>query len=147
MIKLPDWIPDFIRPVLENLLENPACIDGERHTVFEQLVRDERMKPVYEQFVRRNRETGEFLYPASTRAGDQSSDDAQRTAIRELLQLAISAAADRISVSKLHEIEKAKERWKGHATQLRALAHDMELAIKLGALGLDDPPVSGFGPA
>jgi hypothetical protein len=43
-----------------------------------------------------------------------------------------------------HEIEKAKERWKGHATQLRALAHDMELAIKLGALGLDDPRFPGL---
>jgi hypothetical protein len=143
MIKLPDWIPDLVRPILEKLSENPACLGG-RRTVFEQLVSDGRMKPVYEQFVRRNRETGEFLYPASTRAKGQSADDAQRTAIRELLQLTVSAAGDRISVSKLDDIEKAKERWEGHATQLRALAHDMELALKLGALGLDDPRFPGL---
>jgi hypothetical protein len=56
----------------------------------------------------------------------------------------VSAASDRLSVSKLDEIEKARAQWADHATRLRALAHDMELAFDLGALGLDDPKFPGL---
>jgi hypothetical protein len=97
------------------------------------------MQNVYDEFLRHDRKTDAFLRPARNPAPGRSAEEAQLAAIREVLQLTISAAADRISVSKIEEIEAARLRWSTDATRLRFLAHDIELAASLGALGIDDP--------
>ncbi len=52
--------------------------------------------------------------------------------------MAARSAGDRITVSKIEEIEAAKLRWADDAKRLRMLAHDLELAAELGSLGIDD---------
>jgi hypothetical protein len=143
-MNLPDWTPVFLQPLLERMDRHPSC-SGHRRAVFERLVTDPKMRMVYDEFVRRDRKTGEFLHRAKNRADEQSVEDAQMSAIREVLQLTVSAASDRISVSKLEQIEEAQQRWGNIATRLRELAHDMELAAKLEMLGLDDPVSKALG--
>ncbi|MFT4115983.1 hypothetical protein [Bradyrhizobium sp.] len=133
---LPAWIPDLLKPVLEEI-KSAACVSRHRF-IFDRLLNDSRMRPVYQEFVRRDRKTGRFLNAARARP-DQSDDEAQIAAVREIIQLAISAASDRISVSKLSEIEAAKLNWRSHATLLRTIARDITLAIEFGSLGFDDP--------
>jgi hypothetical protein len=142
-MKFPSWTPELVRPILEQMHAHPAC-SGQRRLVFERVLDDPKMRPVYDEFLRRDRKSGKFFHPARSPYDGQSPEEAQLSAIREVLQLTVSAASDRISVSKLDEIEKARERWMDHATRLRALAHDMELACELGALGLDDPKFPGL---
>ncbi|MET4218174.1 hypothetical protein ABIB00_003391 [Bradyrhizobium sp. LB14.3] len=137
-MNVPGWIPELVRPILELMSANPACT-GQRRPVFDRLLEDPRMQPVFNEFLRRDRETGDFLYPAKFRNSNQSSEDAQVAAIREVLQLAISAASDRISVSKTEQIDEAGQRWSDQAAQLRIIAHDMALEAELGMLELDDP--------
>jgi hypothetical protein len=137
MISLPDWTPEYVRPLLLEMDVHPAC-SGARRVAFEQVVHDERMKLVYDQFLRRNRQTGAFLHPAKKQASDQSADQAQQAAIREVLRLTVSAAGDRMSVSKLEQLEMARQQWGDISLQFRGLAHDMELASERGLLGLDD---------
>jgi hypothetical protein len=142
-MNLPKWVPEPVKPLLEQLNTNSAC-RGRRRPIFDRLAEDQRMRPVYyELFVRRDRETGDFLYPAKSQNSNQSAEDAQVAAIREVLLATINAASDRLSVSKVEEIEDAKRRWGDDATRLRALAHDMGLAAELEMLGFDDP-VSQF---
>lgn len=135
-MNVPSWIPELVRPILELMSANPACT-GRRRPVFDRLLEDPRMQPVFNEFLRRDRETGDFLYPAKFRNSEQSSEDAQVTAIREVLQLTISAASDRISVSKIEQIDEAGQRWSDQAAQLRIIAHDMALEAELGMLELD----------
>jgi hypothetical protein len=137
MITLPDWTPTFVRPLLKQLDLNPAC-KGQRRIAFERLVNDKRMHAVYDQFSRRDRKSDTFLYPAKKRAHKQTFEQAQLAALRQVLQVTISAAGDRVSVSKLEQLDDARERWGELASQLRALARDLDLAIDLGQLGLDD---------
>jgi hypothetical protein len=143
MTVFPDWTPELVKPLLEQLDINPAS-SGHRRDVFNHVLADPRMEAVYDEFLRRDRKLGTYLHPAREIPEGQTADEAQLSAIRQALQLAVSAAGDRISVSKLDEIEKAKEKWKDHAERLRSLAHDMELAFQLGALGLDDPTFPGL---
>ncbi len=134
---LPNWIPEPVRPLLKQLDANPAC-SGRRRPVFDRLLKNPRMRPVYGVFLQMNRGTGNYRYAAKNRGSDQSTEEAQVSAIREVLQVTISAASDFITVSKIEQIEEAKQRWDDDATRLRVLAHDMDLAAELGRLGLDD---------
>jgi hypothetical protein len=84
MINLPDWTPEYVRPLLTQLDRNRAC-SGDRRVAFERLVNNKRMKSAYEQFFRRDRKTGAFLYPAKTRKRNQTYQDAQLAALREVL--------------------------------------------------------------
>jgi hypothetical protein len=136
-MNLPSWIPEPIRPVLLQMNADPACA-GRRRTVFDRLLQNPRMQPVYSVLLQLDRETGNYRYAARARKSDQSAEEAQAAAIREVLQLTISAASDCISVSKIEQIEEAKQRWDEDATRLRVLAHDMDLAAELGMLGLDE---------
>jgi hypothetical protein len=104
----------------------------------ERLKADSRMEVVYDEFLRRDRQTGGFFHPCLGLSEASSAEEAQLAAIRDLLQLVISAAGDRITVSKIEEIEAAKLRWDDDARRLRMLAHDLELAAELGSLGIDD---------
>ena len=97
------------------------------------------MEPVYHEFLRRDRETGIFLHPAKRQGDGQADEETQVVALGEILKVTISAASDRISVSKIAQIAEAKQRWGGNAKLLRDLAHDMELAAELGMLGINDP--------
>jgi hypothetical protein len=97
----------------------------------------------YEEFLRRDRQTGKFFNLPLGSAEDRSAEDAQLAAIRQILELVISAAGDKIAVSKIEEIEAAKLRWQDDAKRLRLLAHDIELAAELGMLGIDDPESRG----
>jgi hypothetical protein len=82
------------------------------------------MQPVFQEFLRQDRETGTFLHPAKMRTDFQSEEDAQLSAIRQVLQVAVTAASDYMSVSKVEEIDAAKERLKDDASRLREIAHD-----------------------
>jgi hypothetical protein len=137
MIALPDWIPAFVRPLLRELDRNPAC-KGQRRVAFERLISDKRMKPVYDQFLRRNRNTTDFFFPARERKSNQTPEQAQLLALREVLRVAVSSAGDRISVSKQEQLDDARKQWGHLATQLRALAGDLALASEHGQLGLSD---------
>jgi hypothetical protein len=132
------WIPEPVRPLLEHLNANPACA-GRRRPFFERLLEDPRMQPVYHVFLRRNRETGTFLHSARNRSCDQSTEEEQVAALGEVLKVTINAASDCMSVSKIEQVEEAKQRWDDEAKRLRMLAKDMDLAAELGMLGFDDP--------
>jgi hypothetical protein len=82
-----------------------------------------------------------FFHPPRSSSERLSAEEAQLAAIRDILQLVISAAGDRIAVSKIEELEAAKLRWRDDAIRLRVLAHDFELAAELGMLGIDNPEV------
>jgi hypothetical protein len=138
MTELPDWTPEAVKPILEELDQHPRT-SGPRRAVMDRLQADSRMRVVYEEFLRRNRQTGTFFHPCRNLPEGSSAEEAQLAAIRELLQLVISAAGDRITVSKIEEIEEAKLRWSDDAKRLRFLAHDLELAAELGTLGIGDP--------
>jgi hypothetical protein len=138
MIKLPDWTPESLKPILEELHQHPRTT-GPRRVVFERLVTDDRMRTVYDEFLRRDRQTSNFFHPPTNTPDGRSAEEAQFGAIRELLGLVVSAAGDKIAVSKYEEIEAAKLRWVEDAKRLRLLAQDIELAAELGALGIDDP--------
>ena len=97
------------------------------------------MQPVYHEFLRRSRETGTFLHPAQNRTCDQSPEDAQINAISEVIQVTINAASDCISVSKIEQVEEAKQRWEDDGKRLCIIARDISLAAELGMLGFDDP--------
>jgi hypothetical protein len=137
------WIPNPLKPLLELLNANPACA-GRRRPIFDRLLDDPRMRPVYQEFLRKNRETGAFFHPARSKSSDLSAEHAQVAALGEVLKVTISAASDRISVSKLDQVEEAKRHWSDHAEQLRSLAKDMHIAAALGTLGFDDPLSRGM---
>jgi hypothetical protein len=137
MTQFPDWTPQSVRPILEELDVHPRNV-GPRRTVFDRLLTDPRMRDVYDEFLRRNRQTGGFFNPCSETSEGQPAEEAQLGAIRQVLQLVVSAGADRMSVSKIEEIEAAKLRWGDDVKRLRLLAHDLDLAAELGALGIDD---------
>jgi hypothetical protein len=137
---IPSWTPDPVRTALEQMHTNPACA-GRRRAVFDRLLENSKMKAVYGVLLQRDRKTGNFRYPAKGRSNNQSAAAAQISAIREVLQLTVSAASDRISVTKLEEIAEASERWSAHVALLRVIAHDMALAVEWEMLGLNDPQV------
>jgi hypothetical protein len=140
MINLPSWIPARIRPILEQMDRNPACF-GHRRDVFERMLSDPKMEPVYAEFLRHDRETGDFFHPAAHRTNQQTVEEAQLQAIWETLEQVVSAAGDQLSVSKIEQIEEVKKRYGDLAIRLRELAHDMELAIKHRLLMPDDDPL------
>jgi hypothetical protein len=133
---LPDWTPQDIKPILEDMGNRPL-LPG-RRVVFERLVNDPRMRHVYTEWLKHDRETGAFRYPAQSSSAELAPHLNQLRAIREVLQLVITAASDQISVTKFENIEEAKGRWRSHAELLRDLAHDLELAAEHGLLGMDD---------
>jgi hypothetical protein len=137
-MNFPGWIPEPVRPLLQQLNANPACA-GRRRPIFDRLLEDDRMQSVYGQFLRKNRKTGKFYYPARNRNSDHSAEDAQIAALREVLKVTINAASDKISASTFEQIAEAGKRWSDHAVLLRMIAHDMTLASELGMLGLNDP--------
>ena len=132
------WIPELIHPILEEMDGEPSC-SGHRRSVFERVIADVRMLTVYDEFLRRDRQTGEYFHRPIIRPDGQTDDIAQSNAIREVLLQTVIAAGDRLSVSKLEEIEASQQRWGDLATRNRELANDMELAAEHGALGLNDP--------
>jgi hypothetical protein len=144
MIELPNWTPEFVRPLLGELDRNPACI-GERRVALDRLANDKRMRSVYDEFLRHDRKSDKFLYPAKIRKRDQLDDAAQLTALREVLCVVMSAAGDRMSVSKLEQLRDAKRRWGDLAVQLRGLAHDIGMAMESGLLGFNDPQSKTLG--
>jgi hypothetical protein len=144
MNDFPDWTPEFVRPLLTSLGRNRAS-RAARRIAFELLLNDRRMQPVYNQFLRRDRKSGDFLYPAKLRKRNQSLEMAQLAALREVLCVVINAAGDRISVSKLEQLHRANQRWGTLATQLRELAHDMHSALEFGLLGFDDRKSKALG--
>jgi hypothetical protein len=138
MIDLPDWTPESLKPILQELHQHRRT-SGPRRTVFERLLNDPRMRVVYDEFLRRDRQTGNFFHPCQNSPEGRSPEEAQLDAIREVLRLVVSAAGDQIAVSKFEEIKAAKMRWGDDAKRLRLLAHDLELGAELGMLGIDDP--------
>jgi len=138
MIDFPDWTPEPVKQILIRI-DNHPLTTGLRRDVYESLLADPRMRDVYGQFLRRNRETGGFLYPAQRLPETHSHEEAQLAAIREVLLIVMSAAGDRIAVSKVEDIEAAKVRWEEGAKLLRGLAHDFELAVTHGTFGLGGP--------
>jgi hypothetical protein len=138
MLELPEWTPEPVKPILEGLHQHPRTF-GPRRAVLERLLTDPRMRVVYDEFLRRDRKTGNFFNSARSSSEGRSAEEAQLAAIREILQLVLSAAGDKIAVSKIEEIEAAKLRWQDDAKRLRLLGHDIELAAELGMLGIDDP--------
>jgi hypothetical protein len=135
-MNLPEWIPEPITHVFDELVRRAPSAD--HVSITERLATDERMKTVYTELFRRNRKTGDFLNPARNSAGE-TAQDGQVAAIEELFKQVVSAASHRTRVTKPEEIESARVRWREDAKRLRALAHDLELAIGLGQLGTDDP--------
>jgi hypothetical protein len=79
------------------------------------------MRVVYDEFLRRDRKTGNFFNSARSSSEGRSAEEAQLAAIQEILQLVLSAAGDKIAVSKIEEIEAAKLRWQDDAKRLRLL--------------------------
>jgi hypothetical protein len=137
-MNMQSWIPEPVKPLLEQLNANPACT-GRRRPVFKRLSTDPRMQSVFQQFFRLDRKTEHFLYAAKKRKDPQSREEAQLAALSEVLKITISAASDRMAVSKLNEILDAKRRWNDDASRLRIVAHDLAVAADFGMLGLNDP--------
>jgi hypothetical protein len=136
MTELPNWTPEVVRPILEELDQHPRTI-GPRREVMDRILTDPRMRVVYDEFLRRARDdVGGFYHQSLLERA--SPEEGQLAAIRELLELVTSAAGDKIRVSKNEEIEAAKLRWSGDSKRLRDLAHDFKLAAELGALGFDE---------
>jgi hypothetical protein len=138
MTELPDWTPEAVRPILAELDQHPRTA-GSRREVMDRVLTDPRMQAVYVEFLRRDRETGAFYHPYRNSPEGLSAEEAQLAAIQELLQLVISAASDKIAVSKIEQIEAAKLRWLDDAKRFRLLSNDIELASELGMLGIDSP--------
>jgi hypothetical protein len=132
---LPDWTPELVAPILQDMDRRP--LPAARRVIFERLVNDQRMLHVYTEWLRRDRKTSNFLHPATN--SSNSPLEAQLGAIRQVLQLVVSAASDRMAVSTPKQIEETKRHWLEHAARLRVLAGDLELAVEHGTLGLDDP--------
>jgi hypothetical protein len=138
MIDFPAWTPDSVKQILIGIDSHPLTT-GLRRDVLERLLADSRMGDVYRLLLRRNRKTGGFFYPAQRLPKSRSLEEAQLAAIREVLLVVLSAAGDRIAVSKVEDIEAAKLRWEAGASLLRGLAQDFELAVAHGTFGLGGP--------
>jgi hypothetical protein len=134
---LPNWTPEPVKPILEEMDRHPLS-SGPRRAIFERLVTDEQMRNVYGVLFRLDRKAGGFFHPARNIANGQSAEEAQSAAIREVLRLVVTAAGDRIAVTKPEQVEQARLRWLDDVGRLRALAHDLNLAAELGMLGLGD---------
>jgi hypothetical protein len=138
MIEFPDWTPELVKPILEELHQQ-LHMSAALNNVLERLWADPRMQAVYDELLRRDRQTGTFHHPCRNSPEDRSVEEAQLTAIREVLGVVISATAERTTVSKIEDIEAAKLRWGDDADRLRMIAQDIELAAALGSLGISDP--------
>ncbi len=136
MTELPDWTLEPLRPILAELDQHPRTT-GPRREVMDRLLTDPRMQAVYVEFLRRDRQTGAFFHPCKKWPEGLQAEEAQLAAIRELLQLVVSAAGDKLAVSKIEQIDAAKSRWLDDARRFRLLSNDIELASELGMLGID----------
>jgi hypothetical protein len=133
-MNFPDWTPESLKPQLQRLYK--AC-PGRRLPIFDRILSDSRMTSVYGVLLQHDRESGRYRYAAKRGKTNQSAKDAQTAAIGEILKVAISAASDRMSVSRIEEIEEGRKQWKSHSELLRAIAQDMALAAELGILGFE----------
>src|SRR6202035_670048 len=59
-MNFPGWTPELVRPILEQMHAHPAC-SGPRRPVFERVLDDPRMRPVYDEFLRRTESRGSFF--------------------------------------------------------------------------------------
>jgi DNA-binding IclR family transcriptional regulator len=96
------------------------------------------MRQFYRELLRRDRKTGHYFCPAQNRNSNQSAEEAQLDAICEVLELAVCAATDRISVTTFEEVLQEQELLKFEAERLREMARDMKRPAVLGALALDE---------
>lgn len=137
MTELPNWTPELIKPILEQLNRHPRT-SGPRREVMDRMLADPRMQFVYDELLRRDRKTGAFFHAPQSPAQNHSELEAQLAAISELLQLVVAAAGDRVAVTKIEQINAAKDRWLEDANRLRLLSNDIELASELQMLGIED---------
>jgi hypothetical protein len=137
-------MPEPVNLLLEQMRRHPPSSEY-RLAVLDRLMTDPRMRTVFDEFLRRDRQTGELLHRPRKRADNQSADSAHLEAVREVLERTITAAGDRLSVSRLDQIEAAQQRWGDLASRNRELAQDMELAAELGMMGLDEPTSRALG--
>jgi hypothetical protein len=131
-----DSTPDIVRPLLQAIYTDPA-FSGARHDVLNRLLTDPRMARVYRELLRFDRETRSYYHAARNPKPDQSSKDAQLEAIRDLLELAVAAATDRIAVTTFEEVVEEKQFRLDQARWLRELARDMKRPAVLGALAVE----------
>lgn len=132
-----DWTPEIVRPLLQKMHADRA-FSGARRLVFERVLRDRSMRQFYRELLRRDRKTGHYFCPAQNRNSNQSAEEAQLDAICEVLELAVCAATDRISVTTFEEVLQEQELLKFEAERLREMARDMKRPAVLGALALDE---------
>jgi hypothetical protein len=76
MADIPEWTPASLRPLLEQMVDHPACV-GPRRAAFERLLTDRRLKTVYDELLRRDRKSGGYLHPARELFTCQTTDEAQ----------------------------------------------------------------------
>jgi hypothetical protein len=140
MIPLPKWVPPQIADIF-CAIEAFSLTDRARVST-PRLATDDRMRGVWEELLRKNRESGKYFHPACPRPGstELTADARQTFAIRELIWFAICATRDERAVSRPEEIEQSKRNLKDHSHRLRVLALDLELATELGQLGIVDDP-------
>jgi hypothetical protein len=135
-IPLPRWLPRSVAYRVGIIAANMIETD-EQQAILARLTTDVRMRSVWQQFVRRNRNTGEFCYPAKPPPGwdypatrppwdDLTEGDGslivQAEALSELFNFAYCSARDKISTSTLDQAMERRREMINRATILRECA-------------------------
>jgi hypothetical protein len=123
-IPLPRWLPRYVVRSVGIIAANMIKTD-EQQEILARLTTDVRMQLVWQQFVRRNRNTGEFYYQAKRIPGrdDLKDQDAvQAEALGELFKFAYCSARDKISTSTLDQAMDRRREMINRATILRECA-------------------------
>lgn len=136
---LPEWTPKSVQAAIQRIEE--SVLTPEQQAILRRLALDPRMQKVWVEFLKRDRPTGDFLYPAvkQRRPHLRSKEKLQSEALGEILHFAFSAARDKIPVSRFEDILQNEKLLRTNVSMLEALANDLNLALSNGQLGVTDP--------
>jgi hypothetical protein len=132
---LPIWTPASVRRAIENAERDTTVF----RPILRRLAFDQRMEAVWSELRKRSK-SGRFLHQAQPRDKSNPGTDEHRqsAALSEVFLFVLITAYEKYPVVKSDEIEKAKSKTLFHVDALRAVASDMDLAIKEGKLGLTE---------
>jgi hypothetical protein len=138
-IPLPTWVPQPVQKLVQEAEQ--ANLPPEQRSILERRATDKRMQHVWGELLRRDRGSGQFVYPALQRGARRlgSKDDRQLSALSEMFHFVFTAASDKMMVTKPEEVLQNKEHLLENAIRLRILANDLDLARIRGMFGVADP--------
>jgi hypothetical protein len=137
-ISVAPWAPELIRDLVWEL-EQTDLADGQRATL-DRMASDPRMEHVWRLLLSRDRQSGEFAYPA-LRRDDRPllvGDGLQFSAIREIFFFVFTARRDEMKASKIEEVFQNKTYLLENVARLRTLADDLDLARTREMFGMVD---------